>query len=133
MQANDTLAVTQRKVCMLGAFGVGKTSLLEAVYVLATTRSFRTPRIADCCRHGASQYQLGGETDTDRRARLDLDWQAGQRQRAVNGRRTGLAEHLAVLPIVDPPVPPSTVAVTVNVSLAALAIVPMSQIPVPLV
>ncbi len=85
---------------VLGANGVGKTSLLEAVYLLATTRSFRTPRIADCCRHGASHYQLVGEVDTDRRARLEFDWRDGQRLRAVNGQRTGLAEHLAVLPIV---------------------------------
>ena len=85
---------------VLGANGVGKTSLLEAVYLLATTRSFRTPRIADCCRHGSTHYQLIGEVDTDRRARLELEWRGGQRQRTVNGRRTGLAEHLAMLPIV---------------------------------
>ncbi len=85
---------------VLGANGVGKTSLLEAVYLLATTRSFRTPRIADCCRHGASRFQLAGEVDTDRRARLELDWQRGQRQRTVNGSRTGLVDYLATLPIV---------------------------------
>ncbi len=85
---------------VLGANGAGKTSLLEAVYLLATTRSFRTPRVADCCRHGASDYRLIGEVDTDRRARLELDWQSGQRQRSVNGHRTSLAEHLGVLPIV---------------------------------
>ncbi len=85
---------------VLGANGAGKTSLLEAVYLLATTRSFRTPRIADCCRHGDSHYRLVGEVETDRRARLELSWRDGQRQRAVNGNRTGLAEHLAMLPIV---------------------------------
>ncbi len=85
---------------LLGGNGVGKTSLLEAVYLLATTRSFRTPRIADCCRHGTSHYHLGGEIDTDQRARLDLYWRGGQRHRLINGRRTSLAEHLSVLPIV---------------------------------
>ena len=35
---------------MLGGNGAGKTSLLEAVYVLATTRSFRTSQIGDCAR-----------------------------------------------------------------------------------
>ncbi len=85
---------------MVGGNGAGKTSLLEAIYLLATTRSFRTPRIGDCCRHGATHYHLGGEIDTDRRARLDLDWRGGQRHRLVNGRRTSLADHLSVLPIV---------------------------------
>ena len=86
---------------VLGANGVGKTSLLEAIYLLATTRSFRTARIADCCRHGVSDYQLIGEVDTDRRARLGLDWRDGQRLRTVNGRQIGLAEHLAILPVVS--------------------------------
>ena len=86
---------------VLGANGAGKTSLLEAVYLLATTRSFRTPRIADCCRHGAADFQVVGEVDTDRRIRLELDWRDGQRERSVNGCRTSLAEHLSALPIVS--------------------------------
>ncbi len=85
---------------VLGANGAGKTSLLEAIYLLATTRSFRTPRISDCCRHGASQFRLVGEVDTDRRARLELDWQSGQRHRTVNGRRASLVDYLGTLPIV---------------------------------
>ncbi len=85
---------------VLGANGAGKTSLLEAIYLLATTRSFRTSRVADCCRHGSSDYHLGGEIDTDRRTRLDLDWRQGQRDRSVNGSRTSLADYLGVLSIV---------------------------------
>jgi DNA replication and repair protein RecF len=85
---------------VLGGNGAGKTSLLEAVYLLATTRSFRTPRIPDCCRHGETQFEIVGEVDTDRRARLELEWRDGQRERSVNGRRTSLAEHLGALPIV---------------------------------
>ncbi len=82
----------------LGDNGAGKTSLLEAVYLLATTRSFRTPRIADCCRHGGERFRLGGEVLSDRRTRLDLGWEAGSR-RTVNGQQATLAEHLAVLPV----------------------------------
>ncbi len=86
---------------ILGANGAGKTSLLEAIYLLATTRSFRTSRIADCCRHGESRFHLGGEVETDRRVRLDFDWNSGQRERLVNGGRTSLAEHLSALPVVS--------------------------------
>ncbi len=85
---------------ILGANGAGKTSLLEAVYLLATTRSFRTSQIADCCRHGESRFRLAGEVEAASRIRLELTWQDGQRQRSVNARRTPMAEHLAALPVV---------------------------------
>ena len=98
--ASQTQSFAPGTHLVLGANGAGKTSFLEAIYLLATTRSFRTSRIADCCRHGASDYHLVGEVDTDRRTRLGLDWRAGQRLRTVNGRQTGLAEHLAMLPVV---------------------------------
>ncbi len=85
---------------ILGANGAGKTSLIEAMYLLATTRSFRTPRISDCCRHGESEFHLAGEMDTDRRTLLEIDWRPGGTERRVNGQRTSLVEHLGVLPIV---------------------------------
>jgi DNA replication and repair protein RecF len=85
---------------LLGGNGAGKTSLLEAVYVLATTRSFRASQIGDCARHGAGSFHLQGEIETDRRATLEVGWMDGQRVRALNGKVTPLAEHLAVLPVV---------------------------------
>lgn len=84
----------------LGRNGAGKTSLLEAVYVVATSRSFRTPRISECCRHGSTSFGLKAEVDGDQRVRLELGWRAGERWRTVNGQRVSLAEHLAVLPVV---------------------------------
>lgn len=84
----------------LGDNGAGKTSLLEAVYLLATTRSFRTFRIADCCRHGGVRFGLAGEVERASRVCLELAWEAEGRRRAVNGQQTSLAEHLAVLPVV---------------------------------
>jgi len=85
---------------LLGGNGAGKTSVLEAVYALATTRSFRAARLEDCVRHGSDGFQLEGEVDTDHRASLDLRWIEGKRIRLLNGRAAPLAEHLAVLPIV---------------------------------
>lgn len=84
----------------LGDNGAGKTSLLEAVYLLATTRSFRTAQVADCRCHGGERFRLAGEVESDRRTRLELGWESGRRWRTVNGGRTSLAEHLAVLPVV---------------------------------
>jgi DNA replication and repair protein RecF len=84
---------------LLGGNGAGKTSLLEAVYVLATTRSFRTPHLADCVRHGEESFAVEGEVESGRRCRLMVAWRGGERQRAINGKSRSLAEHLAALPV----------------------------------
>jgi DNA replication and repair protein RecF len=85
---------------LLGGNGAGKTSLLEAIYVLATTRSFRAGQVVDCVAHGADELELWGEVETDRRAALAVSVREGIRQRSVNGKPTSLADHLAVLPVV---------------------------------
>ncbi len=84
---------------LLGGNGAGKTSLLEAIYVLATTKSFRTPRVADCIRHGEDSFHLAGEVEAGRRWRLEAGIHGGERMRAVDGGTGTLAEHLAVLPV----------------------------------
>lgn len=73
---------------------------MEAIYVLATTRSFRTAQLADCRHHGKDGFWLTGEIATPRRASLQLSWSRGGRKRGVNNKATSLAEHLAVLPVV---------------------------------
>ncbi len=85
---------------LLGANGAGKTSLLEAIYVLATTRSFRTAQLRDCCRGGGSEFTLAGEAARDgARVSLAVHWSAAGRARTVNGRGSSLAEHVAALPV----------------------------------
>ncbi len=85
---------------LLGGNGAGKTSVLEAIYVAATTRSFRTTRLQDCLRHGAESFHLESEVDTDRRATLEVRWVDGKRVRSLNGKTSSLAEHLGALPVV---------------------------------
>jgi DNA replication and repair protein RecF len=94
---------------LLGDNGAGKTSLLEAIYVLATTRSFRNAQLADCIRHDADFFHLGGEVTAAARTHLEVGLRrgvsgrpgsGGERVRGVNGSATTLAEHLAVLPVV---------------------------------
>ena len=84
---------------LVGDNGSGKTSLLEAVYLVATTRSFRTAQLGECARHGELDYELAAEVDEERRTLLAVSFFAGRRERAVNGRVGSLAEHLAVLPV----------------------------------
>lgn len=85
---------------VLGDNGAGKTSLLEAIYLVATTRSFRTHQLAECARHGEASFSLDVRVDGDRRADLGFAW--GREEgpsRRVDDKRTSLADHLAVLPI----------------------------------
>lgn len=85
---------------LLGGNGAGKTSLLEAAYVLATTRSFRTAHIAECTRHGEKAFHLAGEIRGEARIHLEVAWANGERSRSLNGSSSSLAEHLAVQPVV---------------------------------
>ena len=45
---------------LVGRNGQGKTNLLEAIYFLATTKSFRTTRIASVFRHDAPSVFVSG-------------------------------------------------------------------------
>lgn len=85
---------------LLGGNGAGKTSLLEAIYVVATTRSFRAAQLADCTRHGSSSFRVHAEVETGRRSSLEVVWIEGRRERTLNGKVGPLAEHLAALPVV---------------------------------
>src|SRR6185436_7621679 len=85
---------------LLGANGAGKTSLLEAIHVLATTRSFRTAQLIDCVRHGATGFNVRGEVHGERRATLEVALHERERLRLLNGKTSTLAEHLATLPVV---------------------------------
>jgi len=98
--APSTFAPGPGRHLLLGANGVGKTSLLEAIYVAATTKSFRTSRLADCVRHGAEGFHVAIEAGTDGRQRLELGWRAEERHRVVDGQEVTLRDHLAVQPIV---------------------------------
>ena len=87
---------------IFGANGAGKTSLLEALYLLATSRSFRGARPAECCRRGAEAFFMEAEVAGERRARLGVGWSAASGlERLLNGKPATPAEHLAVQPVVS--------------------------------
>jgi len=48
-----------------GANGQGKTSLLEAIYLVATSRSFRTHKLRECIAHGASACSVRASLSED--------------------------------------------------------------------
>lgn len=48
------LEPSRRLTVLAGPNGQGKTSVLEAIYLAATSKSFRTPRLDELVRHGAA-------------------------------------------------------------------------------
>jgi DNA replication and repair protein RecF len=82
---------------LCGANGQGKTSLLEAIYLVATSRSFRTHRLRELIRHGTAggsskawvadalgnREQIVGVTPTQRLVRVDGQKPASMAQYAV--------------------------------------------------
>jgi DNA replication and repair protein RecF len=86
----------------------GKTSLLEAIYVLGRGRSFRTRRLEHLIRHGADRFVVFGEVETShRRVPMGVEGSlSGVRARIDGDRPTSLAELALLLPvqIIDPEV-----------------------------
>ncbi len=57
------LDLDPRFTLISGPNASGKTSLLEAIYVLSRGRSFRTRRLEHLIRHGAEQFVVFGEVE----------------------------------------------------------------------
>jgi DNA replication and repair protein RecF len=86
----------------------GKTSLLEAMYVLGRGRSFRTRRLEHLIRHGVERFVVFGEIDTaNRRVPMGVEGsRAGIRAQIDGDKPSSLAELALQLPvqIIDPEV-----------------------------
>lgn len=86
----------------------GKTSVLEAVYLLGRGRSFRTRRLEHLIRSGSARTVIFGEVDIgERRMGLGIEGSAGGIRAKVAGERAGsLTELASVFPvqIIDPEV-----------------------------
>jgi DNA replication and repair protein RecF len=86
----------------------GKTSLLEAIYVLGRGRSFRTRRLEHLIRHGVERFVVFGEVDNaHRRVPLGVEGsRAGIRAQIDGDKPSSLAELAVQLPvqIIDPEV-----------------------------
>jgi DNA replication and repair protein RecF len=86
----------------------GKTSLLEAIYVLGRGRSFRTRRLEHLIRHGVERFVIFGEVDTAHRlVPMGVEGsRAGIRAQIDGDRPSSLAELALQLPvqIIDPEV-----------------------------
>src|SRR5450755_415322 len=89
-----------------GANASGKTSLLEAMYVLGRGRSFRSRRLEHLIRHGQDRFMVFGEVDS-LASRIPLGVEgdrAGIRARVGAVAAESLGELALALPvqIIDP-------------------------------
>jgi DNA replication and repair protein RecF len=88
---------------VVGRNGQGKTNLLEAVYFLATTKSFRTNRIASVFRHDSLNVFVSGAVERDNLTRtLSVGLETGETKRRVlmiNGEKVTLPSYLGALSV----------------------------------
>jgi DNA replication and repair protein RecF len=85
----------------------GKTSLLEAIYMLGRGRSFRTRRLDHLIRSGCERLMVVGELETPGRIVLGIEGsKSGMRAKIAGDRAGSLAELAAAFPvqIIDPEV-----------------------------
>src|SRR5476649_1772389 len=91
-----------------GANASGKTSVLEAIYILGRGRSFRTRRLEHLIRHSEERFVVFGEVDTiSRRVPMGVQGSpAGIRAQIDGDKPSSLAELALQLPvqIIDPEV-----------------------------
>jgi DNA replication and repair protein RecF len=83
---------------LVGENAQGKTGLLEAIYLLANTKSFRTSNLRDVISFGAEEAAITGEVErAGIRRRLELRLSAVRKDLVVNGKRVETAEYLPCL------------------------------------
>jgi DNA replication and repair protein RecF len=91
-----------------GANGAGKTTILEAVFLLGRGRSFRTRQLRRLVRHGRTGLAVYGEVEQgDRLRRLGVALQSGRLEKKIDGEAAaGTASLVEILPLhtIDPSV-----------------------------
>jgi DNA replication and repair protein RecF len=71
---------------LLGDNAQGKTNILEAIYLMATLRSFRGVGGAQMIRHGAKGYFAGGNVVGQGDHEIKIYWSARERKLALDGQ-----------------------------------------------
>jgi DNA replication and repair protein RecF len=83
---------------LLGENAQGKTNVLEAIYLIATLRSFRGVGGAQMIRHGQNGYFIGSRLVGQGQHETKVYWSASERSLALDGRPVRkLTDYLGVL------------------------------------
>ena len=86
---------------LLGDNAQGKTNVLEAIYLMATLRSFRGVGGAQMIRHGQKGYFIGGKAVGQGEHDIKVYWSADERKLSLDNRPVRkLTDYLGVLRVV---------------------------------
>jgi DNA replication and repair protein RecF len=85
---------------LVGRNGQGKTNLLEAIYFLATTKSFRTSRVGSMFRFDSPTVRVAGALERDGLTRtLAVALDGARRVLMINGEKVTLAPYLNAMSV----------------------------------
>jgi hypothetical protein len=70
---------------LLGDNAQGKTNILEAIYLMATLRSFRGVGSAQMIRHGQKGYFVGGKVVGQGEREIKMFWSSRERKLTLDG------------------------------------------------
>jgi DNA replication and repair protein RecF len=83
---------------LLGGNAQGKTNILEAIYLMATLRSFRGVGGAQIIRHGQKGYFAGGQVVGQGGREIKMYWSLAERKLSLDGQPVRkLADYLGAL------------------------------------
>src|ERR1044071_325628 len=83
---------------LLGDNAQGKTNILEAIYLLATLRSFRGVGSSQIVRHGQSGYFVGANIEHRGSHEIKVYWSSKERNLTLDGRPIRkLSEYLGII------------------------------------
>ena len=86
---------------LLGDNAQGKTNILEAIYLMATLRSFRGVGGAPMIRHAQKGYFVGGKVVSQGEHEIKMYWSARERNLTLDGQPVRrLTDYLGVLRVV---------------------------------
>src|SRR5579859_3378576 len=86
---------------LLGDNAQGKTNILEAIYLMATLRSFRGVGGAQMVRHGQKGYFVGGKAVGQGDHDIKMYWSASERKLSLDNRPVRrLTDYLGALRVV---------------------------------
>lgn len=91
----------QRWALLIGDNGAGKTSVLEAIYLASTSKSFLSHKLIDCCQDRGKGFLVEIESEQEGRHQMRLTWDrdAGL-ARTINGSQVDLPGYLETQPVV---------------------------------
>jgi DNA replication and repair protein RecF len=99
--SNGCTTLAPATTVLLGDNGQGKTSFLEGIGVLATTRSFRKAKSSELPRHGERSFFVRGKVEDSRAtSELSLVHEDGKRTTRIGRTVVELGEYVSMLSVI---------------------------------